>query len=106
MDILSRIKRLVLRGDYRLTDKATEELYQDGLGPLDAAEAVINAQRIKKILRSRSPYRSGAGEKLYVIEGFNYEGTLLYTKGAIKNEGGREVFYLFVSSKISTLGDA
>jgi hypothetical protein len=105
MDILNRIKRLVARGDYRLTDKATTELYVDGLTPLDAAEAILNAQAIKKVQRSRSRRRSHAGERLYVIEGFNYAGTLVYTKGTIKREAGYEIYYLFISSKVSTLAD-
>jgi len=106
MDILNRIKRLVARGQYHVTLKAQAELDDDGLRPLDAVEAILNAQSIKKVLRSRSSRRSFAGEKLYVIEGFNYAGTLLYTKGAIKREAGQEVYYLLISSKLSTLGDS
>jgi|CXWL01.1.fsa_nt_gi hypothetical protein len=105
MDILNRIKRLVLRGNYHVTLKTQAELNEDGLRPLDAAEAILNAQSIKKTLRSRSPRRGFAGEKLYVIEGFSYTGTLIYTKGTIKKEAGEESFYLLVSSKISTYGD-
>lgn len=106
MDLLSHIKRLVSRGDYRLTHKALEELHVDGLTPQDAVESILNAQAIKKVLRSLSRQRRSAGEKLYVIESFNYDGTLIYTKGAIKREAAREVYYLFVSSKRSTLGES
>lgn len=104
MDILSRIKRLVVRGRYRLTYKASLELYADGLTPEDAAEAILNAQTIKKILRSRASDRPG-GEKLYVIENFSYSGTLIYTKGKITREAGEEIYYVLISSKRSTLGD-
>lgn len=105
MDILHRIKRLVALGRYHSTLKAEAELDADGLVPQDAVEAILNAQAIKKVLRSTSPQRSVAGEKLYVIEGFNYTGTLIYTKGAIKRETDGDVFYLLISSKISTFGD-
>jgi hypothetical protein len=105
MDVLHRIKRLVASGRYHVTLKAEAELNADGLVPQDAVEAVLNAQSIKKSLRSRSANRSFAGEKLYVIEGFNYTGTLIYSKGAIKRETDGEVFYLLISSKRSTIGD-
>ena len=105
MDILHRIKRLVASGRYHVTLKAEAELDADGLVPQDAVEAILNAQSIKKTLRSRSPTRSTSGEKLYVIEGFNYTGTLIYTKGAIKREAQNEIFYLLISSKRSTLGE-
>jgi hypothetical protein len=46
-----------------------------------------------------------ASEKLYVIEGFNFQGTCIYTKGKIVREAEEEVYCLLISSKISTLGD-
>jgi hypothetical protein len=55
---------------------------------------------------TRLSSRSSTGEKIYGIEGFNHTGTLLYTKGAINRETDGEVFYLLISSKVSTLGDA
>ncbi len=45
------------------------------------------------------------GEKLYVIKSFSYDGTLIYTKGTIVNEDGRETFYIFISSKIATFDE-
>jgi len=33
--------------------------------------------------------------------GFTYGGTLLYTKGKIAREAGREVFYVLISAKVS-----
>lgn len=91
MDILNRIKRLVARGDYRITGKAAFELQADALVPQDAVEAILNAQEIEKAIRSRSSRRARAGEKLYVIKGCNYAGTFIYTKGAIKREAGRQI---------------
>ncbi len=105
MDVLLKIKRLVESGALRLTNKARDELDADGLTALDAAEAILNAARITKVLRSRSPRRHHAGEKLYVIEGYNHRGTLLYTKGKIAREGGKEIYYLLISSKASTDSD-
>src|SRR5262245_16817032 len=102
MDLLTRIKRLIMQDRYRMTRKAHEELEADGLDESDAKEAIINAPCIKKILKSRSPFRGGRSEKLYVIEGQNYEGTLIYTKGKISHEGPDEVLYIYVSAKRST----
>lgn len=41
----------------------------------------------------------------HVIESFNYQGTLIYTKGKFGREAGEEVYYLLISSKLSTFGD-
>lgn len=65
-------------------------------------ESILNAQFVDKTLRSRSPARRHAREKLYVIKSFSYSGTLIYTKGAIAREGGEEVFYVLVSAKVAT----
>jgi hypothetical protein len=105
LDILNKIKRLLVRGQYEITLKAQTELDADGLRPQDAIEAILNAHLIKKTIRSRSRHRAQAGEKLYVIEGSNFTGTYIYTKGAIKRQAGEEIFYLLISSKISTYGD-
>jgi hypothetical protein len=102
MDVLVRIKRLVLHGSVRFTEKARAEMEADDLGPTDIVEAIVNPQAIDKTLRSRSRLRRHAGERLYVIKSFNYSGTLIYTKGAIVREAGQESFYVFVSSKIAT----
>lgn len=105
MDVLVRIKRLVIRGAVRFTEKARDEMDRDSLAAEEVIEAVVNAQSISKTLRSRSPSRRHSGEKLYVIKSFSYNGTLIYTKGTIVNEDGRETFYIFISSKIATFGD-
>jgi len=105
MDVLHRIKWLPVRGRYRLTRKAVLELHGDALDPEDAVEAILNAQAIKKTLRSRYPIKGTRHEKLYVIESFNYRGTLIYTKGKFARQAGEEFYYLLISSKISTFGD-
>ena len=101
MDTLLRIKRLVLRGRVRFTEKARNEMEADGLKASDVTESIVNAQTIAKTLRSRSGSKRYAGEKLYVIKSFNYEGTLIYTKGAIVRQAEQEIFYVFVSAKIA-----
>ena len=103
MDALLRIKRLVLRGDVRFTEKARDEMDRDALTADDVIESIANAQAIDKTVRSRSRSRRHPGEKLYVIKSFNYDGTLIYTKGTIVREEDRETFYVFVSAKVATV---
>ena len=50
------------------TMKATEERLRDGLSVEDVLESIVNANAIKKVLRSRSVGRVQARERLYVIE--------------------------------------
>lgn len=105
MDNLLRIKRLVLGGWIRFTEKARDEMEADGLTAGEVIESIVNAQAIVRTLRSRSRARRYAGEKLYVIKSFSYDGTLIYTKGTIVRQAEREVFYVFVSAKIATVGE-
>jgi hypothetical protein len=102
MDTLSRIKRLVIARKVEFTFKAAEERIHDGLSVEDVLESIVNANAVKKVLRSRSVHRRVSGERLYVIESPTYTGTWIYTKGAIRGKGPGEVFYVFVSAKIST----
>ena len=99
---LAKIKRLILLGRYRFTRKAELERLRDGLMQTDVLESIINASGIKKILRSTSPFRSGRREKLYIIEGFTFDGLLIYTKGVIRREFGQEILYILISAKRST----
>ncbi len=101
MDILIRIKRLVIARRVVFTDKAEDERIADGLTPELVYEAILNAPAIYKKLRSRDPI-SGRPENLYVINGMTYNGISIYTKGKIRNENGIEVFYVLISSKRST----
>lgn len=78
---------------------------QDDLTAEEVLESVINAQAVSKTLRSRSSTRRHSGEKLYVIKSFSFEGTLIYTKGTIVRQDGEETFYIFISSKVATVGD-
>lgn len=105
MDPLLQIKRLVLSRAVEFTAKALDEIEADDLNARDVLESIVNAQRIFKVLKSRSRFRRYAREKLYVIKSFSFDGTLIYTKGAIVNESGRKTFYILVSAKIPTLDD-
>jgi len=100
MDILIRIKRLVISRRVVFTDKADIERVADGLTPEMVFETILNALAVYKKLRSRDPV-SGRPENLYVIKGLTYDGTAIYTKGKIRNQNGTEVFYVLISSKRS-----
>ena len=98
-DVLVRIKRAMIEGRYRFTEKAQTELEADGLTELDVVEAILNAVAIYKIIRSRSTRRGRAGEKLYVIQATNLTGIVIYTKGKFGREDGQETYYVLISSK-------
>ena len=100
MEVLQRIKRLVVHGHIRFTGKAREEMRMDGLSNAQVIESIVNAQSIYKTLRSRSQFRSHAGEKLNVISD---EGVLIYSKGTIRPSQGGETFYIFVSAKANNV---
>ena len=101
MDVLIRIKRLVIARRVEFTAKATEERLRDALTVEDVLESVVNANAVKKTLRSRSPARASRRERLYVIESPTFTGLWIYTKGTIRQKRGQEVFYVFVSSKLA-----
>jgi hypothetical protein len=104
MDVLVRIKRLIVRGAVRFTEKARLELEVDGLEPEDALEAILSASRIYKVLRSTSIARKSRRETMYVIVGRSFRGIPIYTKGVIRKEAdGTAALYILVSSKRSTL---
>jgi hypothetical protein len=104
-DVLTRIKRAVLDGRYRFTDKARVEMVADGLADLDVIESLVQAPAIRKTIRSRSPHRATRAEKLYVIEAPNLAGLLIYTKGKLApGPGGPEIFYVLISAKRSNAG--
>lgn len=99
MDALVRIKRAVLSGRYAFSEKARLEMESDCISELDVAESIINAVAIYKRLRSRSPYRHGRTEYLYVIQATNLEGLMIYSKGKLMVERGEDRFYFLISSK-------
>ena len=101
-DILTRIKRAVLSGNYAFSLKARIELESDGLTELDVAESILNAVAIYKKLRSTSSFRAQTKEYLYVIQSTNLDGLAIYTKGKLVNEPRGDTYYFLVSSKRSS----
>jgi hypothetical protein len=99
MDVLIRIKRAVLAGRYSFGKKARIEMETDDLTELDIAESILNARDIYKKLRSTSPSRNKRREYLYVIQGTNLDGLVIYTKGKLVEAEGTETYYFLVSSK-------
>jgi len=97
-----RIKRLVVRGEVRFSEKARLELEADGLEPEDAIESIPAATTVQKILRSRSERRSTSREKVHAIVGPTLAGIEVYTKGVLRKDGGGRLTYILVSSKRST----
>jgi len=98
-DILIRIKRTVLSGNYIFSEKARLEMEADSLTELDVAESILNATAIYKKIRSRSPFRKQAKEYLYVIQSTNLDGMFIYTKGKLVRESGKDTYYFLISSK-------
>ncbi len=101
MDILIRIKRLVISRRVLFTEKADQEMAADSLTPEMVYEAILNAPAIFKVLRSRNP-KTGKAERLYVIKGMTFDALEIYTKGKIVEKEGIDVFYVLISSKKST----
>lgn len=99
MDVLIRIKWAVLAGRYAFSKKARIEMEIDDLTELDVAESILNARNIYKRLRSISPSRTKRREYLYVIQGTNVDGLVIYTKGKFVEAEGTETYYFLVSSK-------
>ncbi len=98
-DILVRIKRAVLAGNYVFSEKARIEMEADGLTELDVAESILNSVAVSKVVRSTSARRKKSGERLYVIQSTNLSGLLIYTKGKLVSEAEVETYYFLISSK-------
>ena len=98
-DILVRIKRAVLAGNYAFSEKARLEMEADSLTELDVAESILNSVAVSKVIRSTSASRKKAGERLYVIQSTNLSGLLIYTKGKLIIEAESETYYFLISSK-------
>lgn len=82
MDILIRIKQLVLRRDVYFTAKARLEMRMDGIDEEDVLAPIVNARRVEKVISSRDPATSRR-EKLYVIKAPDFHNLLICTKGKI-----------------------
>lgn len=101
MDVLVRIKRLVIARRVLFTEKAECELWAERLTKELVYEAILNAPAITKVLRSANP-RTQERDRLYVIKGLTFDGLDIYTKGKILHREGVDIFYVLISSKKST----
>jgi hypothetical protein len=99
--VLVRIKRAVLAGRYDVTAKAADEMDAGDLTRLDVAEAILNADRVHKTIRSTSPLRLHRREHLHVVVGRNLVGRLIYTKGKLVVRENGDDYYVLVSAKLS-----
>jgi hypothetical protein len=99
VDILTRIKQLVLRRQVIITIKAGLEMALEDLTEDEVFESIINARRIEKTLRSTSLAMAAHSEKLYVIKGRTYGNIEVYTKGKLLRDEESEIFYVLISSK-------
>ncbi len=98
-DVLKRIKRAILAGNYAFSEKARIEMEVDQITELDVAESILNAPAIYKMLRSKSPLRHRSRERLYVIQSANLNGLVVYSKGKLVTEAGHDTYYFLISSK-------
>lgn len=98
-DILKRIKRAILAGNYAFSEKARIEMEEDQLTELDVVESILNAVAIYKTLRSTSRRRRHSRERLYVIQSTNLNGLAICSKGKLVLEAGQDTYYFLISSK-------
>ena len=98
-DILRRIKRAILAGNYAFSEKALLEMEDNDLTELDIAESIVNAVAIYKTIRSTSLLRQSHRKYLHIIQSTNLEGLMIYTKGKLVEESGIETYYFLISSK-------
>lgn len=98
-DVLKRIKRVILKGNYVFSEKARIEMNVDDLTELDVVESILNAVTVYKTIRSRSDFRLYRREYLYVIQSTNLDGLIIYTKGKLVQEAEIETYYFLISSK-------
>ncbi|MBD3347099.1 MAG: hypothetical protein GF401_18750 [Chitinivibrionales bacterium] len=101
-EILVRIKRAILLGNFRFSRKAWDEMKIDHITELDVLESISNAVAIYKRIRSTSVFKKSIKEYLYIIQSPNMHGLPIYTKGKLVKEQGQDVFYFIISSKKSS----
>jgi len=77
---LVKIKRLVVARRCEFTLKADLECAADGLRREDVIESILSAQFLR-VKNSRSPWRRGRRERLYIVDSFNFDGIPIYSKG-------------------------
>lgn len=98
MDVIVRIKRLVIARNVLFTQKAEGEMTAECLTPELVYESILNAPSIFKSIRSRNQ-RTARTETLYIIKGLTFDGIDIYTKGKFLTRKGADIFYVLISSK-------
>ena len=98
-DLLARIKRAVLSGQFVFSQKARTEMLVDGITELDVVESIANAVAIYKTLRSDRKNPDGTRQYIHVIQSCNLAGLVIYTKGKLVREGEQETYYFLISAK-------
>ena len=98
-EVLKRIKRAVLAGNYAFSEKARAEMEADQITELDVAESILNAVAIYKTIRSKSPLPGHSRERLHVIQSTNLNGLPIYSKGKLVSRAGQDTYYFLISSK-------
>jgi hypothetical protein len=101
MDLLIKIKRLIIARKVIFTSKARREREQSGLSVEEILESIINAPSINKTINSTSEFKKKTKEKLYIIISSTFDGKIIYTKGTIRKVNGHDEFYILISSKWS-----
>jgi hypothetical protein len=99
IDVLKRIKRAILSGNYAFSEKARIEMEADQLTELDVAESILNAVAIYKTIRSTNPRPPYSREPLYIIQSTNLNGLAIYSKGKLVSHAGQDTYYFLISSK-------
>jgi hypothetical protein len=98
---LVRIKRLVAAGRYDFTLKADLECALDGLTREDVIESILMARSMRVKISDQS-WRRGRREQVCIIEGANFEGIAIYSKGIVRTlQDDEEEFYILISGKRS-----
>ena len=98
-EVLKRLKRAILAGNYAFSEKARMEMEADQLTEMDVAESILNAVAIYKTVRSTSPHRGFSKERLHIIHSTNLNGLAIYTKGKLVSHAGEDTYYFLISSK-------
>ncbi len=99
VDVLKRIKRVILSGNYAFSEKARIEMEADQITEMDVVESILNAVAIYKTIRSTNPRPPHAREYLYIIQSTNLNGLAIYSKGKIVSHAGQDTYYFMISSK-------
>jgi len=98
-DVLVRIKRALISGQYVFSKKARIEMEICNITERDVIESILNSVAIYKKIRSKNPFRKNAKEFLYVIQSTNLDGIPIYSKGKLVKERGIDTYYFLISSK-------